>query len=135
MLLDTNIVLDVLLARKPFAQPAEKIFSLVEQSQVEGYLCATTMTTVDYLLNRSLPSKQSRRVLWNLIKLFAIAPVNRPVIEEALHSKIKDFEDAVIEQAGRLAGVEVIITRNSKDFKNSTLKIFDPEEFLIQIGR
>ena len=126
-------MLDVLLARKPFAQPAEEIFSLVEQSRVEGYLCATTITTVDYLLTRSLTAKQVREVLWNLMKLFGIAPVNRPVIEEALHSDIKDFEDAVIEQAGRLAGAEAVITRNSKDFKKSTLKILDPVEFLSQI--
>ena len=49
VILDTNIVLDVLLARKPFLEQASSLFSLAEQSQIEGYLCATTITTVDYL--------------------------------------------------------------------------------------
>ena len=46
-ILDTNVVLDVLLARKPFVEPTSKIFSLAEQSEIEGFLCATTVTTVN----------------------------------------------------------------------------------------
>ncbi len=56
--------------------------------------------------------------------------VNRPVIERALVSKIHDFEDAVLDEAGKMAGVDFVITRNTKDFAGSTLKVCDPIEFL-----
>ena len=130
VIVDTNVVLDVLLAREPFAEPASRIFALAEQSKIEASLCATTVTTIHYLLTQSLPRNDARGALRALLRLFEIAPVNRSVIEEALQSKIADFEDAVVEQAGRLSGAEAIITRNTKDFRNSIVKALDPAELL-----
>ena len=130
VLVDTNVVLDVLLERRPFAEAAPRIFALVEESRIEGFLCATTVTTVDYLLGQALAPAKARDALQRLLDLFEIAPVNRPVLEQALRSGISDFEDAVVEQAGRLVSVDAITTRNGKDFKKSTVPIFDPAELL-----
>ena len=133
VIVDTNVVLDVLLARRPFVDAAVKLFGLIEQSRIEGLLCATTITTIDYLLTQSLPRPQSREALRRLIELFEIAPVNRPVIEEAFRSRIVDFEDAVLEQSGRLAGADAIVTRNTRDFHHSILKALGPDELLSAI--
>ena len=133
VIIDTNVVLDVLLARAPFVKSASRVFALVEQSKIEASLCATAVTTVHYLLTQSLSRDEGRRALRGLLELFEIAPVNRPVIEEALKSKIEDFEDAVVEQAGRLAGAEAIITRNTKDFRRSSIKALDPAELLLAV--
>jgi len=130
VLVDTNVVLDVLLARTPFVKQAASVFALVEESRVEASLCATTLTTIDYLLAQSLPRVQARRAIRSLLKLFEIAPVNRSVLERALDSKIEDFEDAVLEQAGCLIGADAIITRNTKGFRKSAIKGLDPVEFL-----
>ena len=134
VILDTNVVLDVLLGRKPFVGPATVIFSLAEQSRIDGVLCATTITTIDYLLSQALAPMDARGALWKLLEIFEVATVNRPVIEEALKSKMADFEDAVLDQAGCLVGAEAVITRNVKDFRHSSLKVFDPVEFLSQIN-
>ena len=130
VLFDTNVVLDVLLERKPFVDAAAELFGLAEQSRIEGLLCATTITTIDYLLTQSLPRPAAHQALHKLMALFEIAPVNRAVLEEALKSKIPDFEDAVLDQAGRLAGAEVVVTRNQKDFRHAALKVLGPDEFL-----
>lgn len=135
MIVDTNVVLDVLLERKPFVNAAVEVFCLVEESRIEAFLCATTITTLDYLLNQSLPTSKARNALRKLISLFEIATVNRPVIERALDSKISDFEDAVLDEAGQMAGVDSIVTRNTKDFTGSALKVFDPNEFLAHLNR
>ena len=132
VIIDTNVVLDVLLDREPFTKAAVDVFCLVEESRVEAFLCATTITTIEYLLNRSLPASKARDALRRLISLFEIAAVNRPVIERALTSKINDFEDAVLDEAGSMAGAGSIVTRNIKDFTGSTLKVFEPREFLAQ---
>ena len=134
VIVDTNVVLDVLLEREPFVQAAVDVFCLAEHSRIQAFLCATTITTIDYLLMRSLPAAKARKALWNLVSLFEIATVNRPVIERALDSKIRDFEDAVLDEAGQLAEVESIVTRNMKDFAGSALKVFDPTEFLAQFN-
>lgn len=130
MIIDTNVVLDVLLARDAFVGNAARIFSLVERAEVEGCLCATTITTVDYLLGQSLSRRDARQALRQLIGIFEIAAVNRSVIEGALRSAIVDFEDAVMAEAGRLAGAEAVVTRNVKDFQKGALKAVDPAEFL-----
>jgi len=130
VIIDTNVVLDVLLARTPFVQSASRVFALVEQSKIEASLCATSVTTVHYLLTQSLPRDEGHRALRGLLELFEVAPVNRPALEGALQSKIADFENAVVEQAGRLIGAEAIITRNTKDFRRSSIKALDPAELL-----
>lgn len=91
------------------------------------------MTTIDYLLTESLSRDEGRQALRGLLDLFEIAPVNRSVIEKALRGKIEDFEDAVLEQAGCLVGAEAIITRNTKDFRKSSIKALDPTELLLAL--
>jgi len=134
VLVDTNVVLDVLLDRRPHSADSVRIFRLVEEGRLQGLLCATTITTVDYLLLQSQSPAESRKHLSQLIRLFDIAPVNRAVIEGALQSHIRDFEDAVLEQAAALAGADLIVTRNAKDFALGRLKVLDPKECMAQFG-
>lgn len=133
VLVDTNVVLDVLLERRPFVDAAAQVFAMVEESRIEGFLCATTVTTVDYLLGQSLAPAKARETLQKLLNLFEIAAVNRPVLEQAMHSRIPDFEDAVLEQAARLVGADAVVTRNGKDFAKASIKVLDPIELLSTI--
>ena len=130
VLFDTNIILDVLLDREPFSEHSSYLMSKVESSEINGYLCATTITTIHYLLSKYLDKEKSLKSIHSIMALFEIATVNRPVLENALTAKFTDFEDAVLHEAARHAGIEYIITRNIKDFKKSTLPIFTPTEFL-----
>lgn len=130
VLFDTNVILDVLLDREPFAEDAALLLAKVEQSEITGYICATTVTTIHYLATKALGSKGAAKHIQALLSLFAIAPVNRVVLEEAVAAKFADFEDAVLWAAASHAGAKYIVTRNIGDFKNSTLPVFEPREFL-----
>ena len=130
VLFDTNIILDVLLDRKPFAEHASFLLSKVERAEINGFLCATTVTTIHYLLSKHLDKEKARISISSIVGLFEIASVNRIVIESALKSKFTDFEDSVLHESARHAGVEYIITRNIKDFKKSKIPVFTPTEFL-----
>lgn len=130
VLFDTNIILDVLLDRKQFSEHAAYLMSLVERSEINGFLCATTVTTIHYLLSKYLDKEKSKESITSLMALFEIASVNRLVIENALNSKFTDFEDSVLHESARHAGVEYIITRNIKDFKRSKIPAYTPIEIL-----
>lgn len=130
VLVDTNVVLDVLLDRQPFAGASAAVLALIEQNRIEGLLCATTVTTLDYLLTQALPRPAARQSIRKLLELFEVAPVNRAVLEEALRSRLSDFEDAVLEQAARLAGADAVVTRNPKDFRHASIKVLGPDEVL-----
>ncbi len=130
LLLDTNIALDLLMDRAPFADAAAELFSRIEEGSATGYLCATTVTTLHYLLTRSLGAKQALKEVGKLLQMFEVAPVSRSVLAAALESGFSDFEDAVIYEAARHAGADAIITRNLKDFTKSKLPVYPADEVL-----
>lgn len=128
ILLDTNIVLDLLLDRMPFSDSAADLFSKVEDGTVIGYLCGNTVTTLYYLVSRTVGAPKAHEEIKKLLTLFEVAPVNRNVLESALLADFNDFEDAVIHEAACHVGVDAIVTRNQKDFKKSRIPIYSSEE-------
>lgn len=130
LMVDTNVVLDLLLDRQPFSDAAAQVFDRIERGEVSACLCATTLTTVHYLCARELGDGATRRALQDLLDLFEVAPVTRPVLEHALSSKLVDFEDAVLVEAGLQAGATAVVTRNIKDFKGASLPTYAPVDWL-----
>ncbi len=128
VLFDTNVVLDLLLDREPWAVTAAQLFSRVERGSLEGYLCATTVTTVHYLATKAVGSKQARAEIRKLLALCAVAPVDQRVLQRAVELDFSDFEDAVIHEAARRMSVEVVVTRDLQGFKKATITILSPEE-------
>jgi predicted nucleic acid-binding protein len=135
VLFDVNVILDLLLERQPFSEDAAKLIAAVELGLLNGFLCANSINTIYYLIRQRLGVIDAKRKVNALINVFDICLVNRAVLEYALHAKINDFEDAVIAEAGKLANVEAIVTRNAIDFKKSTLRIYQPNELLILLPR
>ncbi len=128
LLFDTNVVLDLLLDREPWARNAARLFTRVETGAVDGALSATTLTTIFYLARKIVGTERARERIRQLLALCSVAPVNRPVLETAIELDFTDFEDAVIHESARQASVEAIVTRNPGDFKNATLSVLTPEE-------
>lgn len=130
VLLDTNVILDALLKRELFVDDARQILQRVEQGELTAFICATTITTIDYLAAKTLGPKASRKLLSVLLDLCDVAPVTRAVITDAIASPMADFEDAVLCHAAINCGLNAVITRNGKDFRRSGLNIYSPKEWL-----
>lgn len=134
ILFDTNVILDVILNRQPFATNAILLVAAVEEKRIQGLLCATTLTTIDYLVSKALGVEQSRATLKKLLQLFEVATVDYPVIQVAIESDIKDFEDAVLYEAAKRAGAEGVVTRNKQDFVPVELPIYLPDDLAVIVG-
>lgn len=130
LVIDTNVVLDLLINRAPFADAAAAVFTQIESGKHSACVCATTITTVHYLAHKNIGDKQARESLRQLLTLVEVAAVTRAVIDQALRSPLKDFEDAVLAESGHLAGGQAIITRNGKDFQGGPLRVYTPTEWL-----
>ena len=128
ILFDTNIILDVLLNRAPFVDLSTNLVSSVENRTIEGYLCATTITTFDYLISKSRNRETARIEIQKLLTLFQIADVNSTVLSMSINSSFTDFEDAVLYFSGKCSKVNGLVTRNTKDYKQATLPIYTPDE-------
>ena len=128
ILFDTNIILDVLLNRAPFVELSTNLVSSVENRMIEGYLCATTITTLDYLIAKSRNRETARIEIQKLLALFQIADVNSTVLSMSINSSFTDFEDAVQYFSGKCSKVNGLVTRNTKDYKQAILPIYTPDE-------
>ncbi len=130
VLFDTNVVLDVLLARPPHAAPAIELFDRVARRELDGLLSATTITTIFYLAAKAAGTAQAKRHVNTLLGLFEIAAVGRSALADALALGFGDYEDAVLHEAARHAGATAIVTRDPKGFAAAKLTVYSPAELL-----
>lgn len=130
VLIDTNVILDLLLARAAFVQDAQRISDRVETGACRALLCATTITNIDYLARKQLGSAAARTAVAALLDLYDIAAVTRATLRMAVSSTMPDFEDAVLAYSAHQAGAHAIITRNLSDFAKSPVRAYTPVQFL-----
>lgn len=130
VVLDTNVVLDLLLDRAPHADAAALVFAQIEAGLLTACVCATTVTTIHYVAEKTVGDATARQHLAQLLRLVEVAPVTRPVLERALTSPMADFEDAVLAHAAALSGAEAVITRNGRDFQGGPLRVYSPNQWL-----
>jgi len=130
ILLDTNIVLDLLLLREPFVKNAREIFLLIENGDIEGYLCATSVTTLYYLVSREKSKKETNKIIENILTLFKVAPVDKKVLQIACKNNGNDYEDSVIYTASDFLNIDIIITRDKKGFLKSDISTMTSKEFM-----
>lgn len=127
ILLDTSVVLDVLLDRRPHAEASAAVWAAVETGIAEGMLAAHAVTTIHYLVRREKGNVRAKRIVSAILKVFKIAAVDGAVIQEALQLPFSDFEDAVTAAAARLAGCDYLVTRDPKGFRESPVRALAPE--------
>ncbi|MBI9107233.1 MAG: PIN domain-containing protein [Spirochaetales bacterium] len=130
VLLDTNIILDIALKRKPHFTSAFRLFALIDQGVIEAFVTGSSITDLFYIVRRDLGSNLARNFLIELVEVVPVIGVDHSIIVSALNSEIKDFEDAVQVFSAISSDINTIITRNKKDFANTHLTILTPDEFL-----
>ena len=127
---DTNIVIDLLQKRDEFYKEAQELFTLADRKKVKLYISALTFANTYYILSRFYSSDEAKKILSKFKVLVEVLPTTDKIIELALASDFKDFEDAIQYYTAIENDVDLIITRNKKDFKNVKLPILTAREYL-----
>jgi len=131
VLIDTDVILDFFFDRKPFSDSAAVVLSLCERGEITGYVTSVIISNAYYLLRQTAPHKKVIESLNRLITITEVLKTDKEIIQAALNSPFKDFEDALQNYSAEFSGgIDAIITRNIKDFKNSTLGVLTPDDFL-----
>ena len=129
-LVDTNVIIDMLLDRED-ADAACAVFDGAERGDYSLHICALSFTTMFYSLRKILSREDRINALIQLNEAMGIAAVDSKVIDMALKSGWKDFEDAVQNFAAVTNGnIRGIITRNAKDFPQDGIPVLSPTGFL-----
>ena len=130
VLLDTDVNLDFVLARQPFFVEANEIFLQLAQNKFEAYIAGITAINIYYFGRKEKGRDDTLKELEKLLRLVKICSVNSTILLKAINSPITDYEDAVQHESALAENLDAIVTRNTKDYKNASIKVYSPIKFL-----
>lgn len=134
LLFDTNVVLDVLLARQPWYDDAAALWQAMDDGLVDVVISASSVTDIHYIVRKGAGSQSALDAVRLCLDAFRVSAVDRELLESACRRQGKDFEDDLqIAIADRLS-LDAIVTRDATGFMNSTLCALTPAECRTQLG-
>ena len=127
--LDTNVIIDFLADRRPFSLTAAEIFNASLSGNVKIFISSVSYNNTYYILRQSLSHIETIKLLEELSEITEIVDVTKNIIKKSLKSDFKDFEDAIQSNCAlTINKIDCIVTRDSKDFKKSSLPVMNPQE-------
>ena len=133
ILFDINVVLDVLLNRKPWVTEAAAIWRANDEGQIVGYILASAMTDIFYIARRLAGLEIACTTVRTCLEAFEICTVDRQALEQAETLPGNDFEDNLQIACASIAGIDAIVTRDKDGFKAATIPVYTPAELLTQL--
>ena len=128
---DSDVVIDFFTDREPHVNPASEIFELNEQGMLKIYLSAVSINNIYYIVRKFLGHKKTIDVIELLTEMTEIIGTTKSEIIQALKNDFSDYEDSVqYSSALTIQGINAIITRNIKDYKNSKIALMKTMNFL-----
>ena len=128
---DSDVVIDFFTDREPHVNPASELFDLNERGEVKLHMSAVSINNIYYIVRRYLGHKKTLEVVEELTDMTEIIGTTKKEIVQVLKNNFKDFEDSIqYSSALTISGIEVIITRNIKDYKNSEIAVMTPLSYL-----
>ncbi|HET8802942.1 MAG TPA: PIN domain-containing protein [Aequorivita sp.] len=129
--IDTDVILDFFFDREPFAGFATQILNRCEEKEINGFTSPVIICNVYHLLRKTAKHQLIIEKIKQLLTIIEITKMDKEVVLDALNSKFKDFEDALQNFSAIQNGkINIILTRNIKDFKKSDLAVLTPETYL-----
>jgi predicted nucleic acid-binding protein len=134
--LDTNVLIDFLADRQPFSLDAAILFDFSLKRKATLYVSAVSYNNMYYVMQQSRSHTATIKLLNELFDLTVIVPVTKEVISNSLNSDFKDFEDAIqYHGAKTVRQIDCIVTRNTKDYRKSSIPVLTPREAVTMIDK
>ena len=131
VMIDTCVSLDFIQQREPFFEDAKKLFEAIKNEEIEGYITVKSSMDIHYVIKHILHDvKAVRTVLQNLLALVKLLDSSASDAVAALNSDVTDYEDALMAETAVSSGMDHIVTRNIKDYKNTAVSVLLPGELL-----
>jgi predicted nucleic acid-binding protein len=130
ILIDSDVILDFFLDRSPFSENAAKIFALGDTKVIECYTTPLIISNVYYILCKIVRHEKSIHLISSLLQIVDVLTIDKKIVLQALNSPFKDFEDALQNYSAESnKEINIILTRNTKDYKNSSLSVMTPDNY------
>ncbi|MDU9050810.1 MAG: PIN domain-containing protein [Candidatus Electrothrix sp. Rat3] len=128
--LDTDVILDLLTEREPHFEAAVELFLQIQDKTIQAYTSPVIIANIFYILNRHLDRQKAIQSLIKLKSLVKVLNCGDRVIELALSSDFKDFEDSIQYYTALENNIDILITRNVKDYKTANITLSTPLEYI-----
>lgn len=131
LFVDSDVVIDFFTDREPHVNPASELFELNEQGIVKLYISAVSINNIYHIVRKFLGHKKTVEVVELLTEMTEIVGTSKKEIIQSLKNNFSDYEDSVqYSSALTIKNLDAIITRNIKDYRNSTIAVMTPLNFL-----
>ena len=127
---DTNVLLDHLLDREPFADDATELWTMAERREIVGYISAISFNFVYYIVRHEADERRARLAVSGLRDIFDIVEVDAQIINQAIDSGFADFEDGIQHACASRSNADMLVTRDHHGFRRSAIPVVTPETYL-----
>jgi predicted nucleic acid-binding protein len=127
---DTDIIYDMLAKREPHFQAAARLFTLSDGGKIQIFISALTIANIHYLISKQLSPDEAKQIIRKFRLLVHIVPINEKIIDLALNSDFKDFEDAIQHYCALENDIPILLTRNLRDYKKSQISVMTAQDFI-----
>jgi predicted nucleic acid-binding protein len=128
--IDTDVILDVALARKDFLAESKAVLAMAENRMFAALTSVLVVSNLYYILRKAGGSENAKKFIRTIMNFIDILPADGKDIENALKSDFPDFEDAVQNSVLSRNSCDITVTRNVEDFRKAENKVFKPVVFL-----
>jgi len=126
---DTDIIYDLLGKRDPFYLAAAQLFTLADEGKIQIYISALSLANLYYLISKQKSEEETKEILRKFKVLVHVAPLNDKIIDLALNSDFSDFEDAIQYFSALQNDLEVLLTRNLKNYRKAQITVLTAHDF------
>lgn len=127
---DTDIIYDLLGARDPFYDAAAHLFTLADEGRIKIFISALSLTNLHYLISRKKTEDESKEILRKFKLLVHVTPSTEKIIDLALNSEFSDFEDAIHYYSALQNEIDVLLTRNLKDYRKAQITVLTAQDYI-----
>jgi predicted nucleic acid-binding protein len=127
---DTDIIYDLLAKRDPFYLPAARLFTLADEGKIQIYISALSIPNIHYLISKLTSAEEAKQILRKLKVIVHVTVLDEKIIDLALNSDFSDFEDAIQYFSALQNNIDVLLTRNLKDYKKAQISVLTAQDFI-----
>ena len=127
---DTDIIYDLLAKRDPFYLPAARLFTLADEGKIQIFISALSLPNLHYLLSKFKSAEEAKQILRKFKVIVQVTPLDEKIIDLALNSEFSNFEDAIQYFSALQNNIDVLVTRNLKDYKKAQISVLTAQDYI-----
>lgn len=134
VLFDTNVWVDVVLARPAFMEESLGALVACAQEGVEILIAATSLKDVFYFAEKSAGSDAAYASVERIMQVAELAGVDSLVCTKALGLEKPDYEDGIVAACTLVEGADAIVSRDKTSFNGLGIPKYLPGELIDAFG-